>query len=65
MLIGRLLVLLDLVVDQPAGETGAGAGKSAKAGIAANGAENSAYSGTTGGAGQRALLRFVSSRSRA
>jgi hypothetical protein len=49
-----LLGLLDLIVNQPAGEPGARARYGAETGIAANGAENGPYSGIANGPGQRA-----------
>src|SRR4051812_38363556 len=56
LLVRGLLVLLDLVIDQSANETGTRAGHRAQAGIAANSAQDSARACATHRAGQSPLL---------
>ena len=65
LLEGHILSLAGPVDEKSPEEAGTGADAGAEPSIAGNGAYCRASACADGGAGQRALLRFVSSRSRA
>src|SRR5262245_28984755 len=62
LLIRRLLVLLDVVVDQPTHQPGARAGNGAERRITADRAENGATTGADRGAGECTLLGVAHAR---
>src|SRR5689334_7996644 len=59
LLVGRLFVLLDVVIDQPAGKARGRPGNCTKCSVATNCAQHSATRCANGGSRQRTLLSLI------